>query len=82
MLLHIKAMNPSLHAITERIQTVGAGAFFLFFFFFSVFFDNLVQKNATTGGRLLSKCDIFSAVSFLTQVPVSSLHYTFHVYFI
>lgn len=73
-------MNPSLHVVTERIQTFGAGAFFCFFLF--VFFDNLVQKNATTGGRLLSKCDIFSAVSFLTQVPVSSLHYTFLVYFI
>lgn len=73
-----KAMNPSLHVITEDTN-FWCWCFFLFFFFF---FDNLVQKNATTGGRLLSKCDIFSAVSFLTQVPVSSLHYTFLVYFI
>lgn len=46
--------------------------------FYFIFLTILYRKiNTTTEWRSLWKCDIFSAVDFLMQVPVSSLHYTF-----
>lgn len=52
---------------------------FFFFFFLTILYRRI---NTTTEWRSLWKCDIFSAVNFLMQVPVSSLHYTFPLYFI
>lgn len=46
----------------------------IFFFFLTILYRRI---NTTTEWRSLWKCDIFSAVNFLMQVPVSSLHYTF-----
>lgn len=71
VLLHIKAMNPSLHAITERIQTVGAGAFFLFFVFFLFFLTILYRRTPPLEGVCCQ------SVTFLVP-SVSSRRFLFH----
>lgn len=79
VLIHPTAMNPSLHTITQRTQYVGAAFSFVLFFFLTILYRRI---NTTTEWRSLWKCDIFSAVNFLMQVPVSSLHYTSPLYLI
>lgn len=75
--IHLTAMNPSLH--TSHRGNKSLVLLFLFSFFLTILYRRI---TTTAEWRSLWKCDIFSAVNFLMQVPVSSLHYTFPLYFI
>lgn len=67
------------HHTEDTIYVGAAFSFVPFIFFLTILYRRI---NTTTEWRSLWKCDIFSAVNFLMQVPVSSLHYTSPLYLI